>query len=84
MTQAPPTQATDASPAPSRMRVAGEVQHRIGDGVLEIIPIGQEVEVSEAIASMVLSWQEGGQGVTAILAKDEFQHYVDAGALTPL
>ena len=84
MTPDTPTQAPGTEPAPFRMRVAGEVQHRIGDGALETIPVGQEVEVNEAIASMVLSWQDEGQGMTAILAKDEFQHYVDTGAIVPV
>jgi hypothetical protein len=84
MTQATPTQATDASPAPFRVRVTGDVQHRIGDGALETIPVGQEVEVDEAIASMVLSWKEDGQGMTAILAKNEFQHYMDTGAIVAI
>lgn len=63
------------------MRVASAVHHRLGDGMLEIIPLGQEVEVTEAIATMVLSWREEGQGINAILAKQEYQHYLQTGAI---
>ncbi len=69
------------SEIPFTVRVVGEVQHRIGDGILETIPMGQEVAVTEAIATMVLSWKEDGQGMNAILAKPEFQLYVANGAI---
>lgn len=63
------------------MRIAAEVHHRLGDGVLEVIPVNQEVEVTEAMATMVLSWKDDGQGVNAILSKQEFEHYVQTGAI---
>lgn len=63
------------------MRVTAKIHHRLGDGMLEAIPVGQEVEVTEAMATMVLSWKDDGQGINAILAKQEFQHYLQTGAI---
>ena len=65
-------------------RIQGKVQHRVGDGPLEAIPVGQEVKVDMAIASMVLSWTSEGQPVTVSLARDEFMHYVDEGSIVIL
>ena len=62
-------------------RIVGEVKHRVGDGPLELIPVGEEVEVNMAIASMVLSWMSEGQPVTVTLAREEFMEYVDTGAI---
>lgn len=59
--------------------IKGRVQHRVGDGPLEDIPVGQEVEVATAIASLVLSWESEGQPITVTLAKDEFDLYVSQG-----
>ncbi|MBF5002974.1 hypothetical protein [Diaphorobacter caeni] len=63
--------------------VQGKVQHRAGDGPLEEIPVGTEVQVDTAIASYVLSWidPEDDQPETVTLAKREFEHYVDNGDL---
>lgn len=75
---------TDASrdlPDSFRARVVGKVQHRVGDGPLEPIPPGQEVQVEVAIASMVVSWTSEGQPVTVTLAREEFLEYVDLGAI---
>ena len=71
-----------ATEAPFTVRVLGDVQHRIGDGALETIPVGKTVEVSEAIATMVLSWEEEGNRINAVLAKQEFEHYIESGALS--
>ena len=65
-------------------RIQGKVQHRVGDGPLEAIPVGQEVQVDVALASMVLSWTSEGQPVTVTLARDEFLHYVDEGSIAIL
>lgn len=64
-------------------RVTGKVEHRVGDGPSELIPQGIEMQVDTAIASYVLSWTdpEGTQPETAYLAKREFEHYVEVGAL---
>lgn len=63
-------------------RVSGKVEHRVGDGPSELIPEGVEVQVDTAIASYVLSWNdENQQPETAYLAKREFEHYVETGAL---
>lgn len=64
-------------------QVVGKVQHRAGDGPLEDIPVGTEVEVDTAIASYVLSWKsaEDQQPITVTLAKRELEHYVEVGAL---
>ena len=37
-------------------RVTGKVEHRVGDGPSEQIPMGIEMKVDTAIASYVLSW----------------------------
>lgn len=64
-------------------RVAGKVEHRVGDGPSEVIPVGTSMQVDTAIASYVLSWIDPKdlQPETAYLAKREFEHYVDVGAL---
>ena len=64
-------------------RVTGKVEHRVGDGPSEQIPMGIEMKVDTAIASYVLSWvdPEDQQPETASLAKREFEHYVEVGAL---
>ncbi len=70
-------------PAHFQARVLGKVEHRSGDGPLEQIPVGTEMEVDTAIASYVLSWTNTGdqQPETVYLAKREFEHYVETGAL---
>jgi hypothetical protein len=70
-------------PAHFQARVVGEVLHRSGDGPLECIPVGTDMQVDTAIASYVLSWVnlEDQQPETVYLAKREFEHYVDVGAL---
>ena len=64
-------------------RVKGKVEHRVGDGASELIPEGIEMKVDTAIASYVLSWVDpkDQQPETAYLAKREFEHYVEVGAL---
>lgn len=64
-----------------KARIQGKVQHRVGDGVLEAIPVGLDVQVDVAMASMVLSWFSEGQPVTVTLARDEFLFYVDEGSI---
>ena len=68
-------------PAHFKAQVVGKVQHRAGDGPLEDIPAGTEVQVDTAIASYVLSWVEGADPITVTLAKRELEHYVDSGDL---
>ena len=67
-----------------KARILGKVQHRVGDGQLEDIPVGQEVLVDVAIASMVVSWVSEGQPVTVTLAREEFLFYVDEGSIAIL
>lgn len=64
-----------------KARIDGRVQHRVGDGALEDIPVGLEVQVDVAMASMVVSWVSEGQPVTVTLAREEFLFYVDEGAI---
>jgi len=65
-----------------RARVDGNVQHRPGDGVLEDIPVGTEVQVDTALASYVLSWTDkDDHPMIVTLAKREFEFYVDEGAI---
>ena len=63
--------------------VEGKVQHRVGDGPLEEMPVGTEVQVDTALASYVLSWNDPSDNQPEIvtLAKREFEHYVDNGDL---
>lgn len=72
---------TSGLPQNFRARIVGLVQHRVGDGPLESIPKGQEVNVELALASMVVSWISDGQPVTVTLAREEFLEYVDIGAI---
>ncbi|MEG2767440.1 MAG: hypothetical protein RR943_08210 [Comamonas sp.] len=67
-----------------KARIQGKVQHRVGDGQLEDVPVGQEVQVDVAIASMVVSWVSEGQPVTVTLAREEFLFYVDEGSIAIL
>ncbi|WP_159917018.1 hypothetical protein [Pantoea sp. 18069] len=77
----PTTAPCTALPEHFQARIQGHVQHRVGDGALEDIPVGQTVQVDTAIASMVLSWESEGQPVTVTLAKEEFELYVSNGAI---
>lgn len=63
--------------------VEGKVQHRVGDGPLEEMLVGTEVQVDTALASYVLSWTDPAdhQPEIVTLAKREFEHYVDNGDL---
>jgi hypothetical protein len=70
-----------ALPAHFKARIDGRVQHRVGDGVLEDVPKGLEVQVDVALASMVLSWVSEGQPVTVTVAREEFLFYVDEGSI---
>lgn len=70
-----------ALPEHFQARIVGLVQHRVGDGALEDIPVGQMVQVDTALASLVVSWESEGQPVTVTLAKDEFELYVSQGAI---
>lgn len=68
-------------PTKFKARITGEVHHRVGDGPLELIPLGEEVNVDVALASMVVSWTSDGQPVTVTVAREEFLEYVDTGAI---
>lgn len=63
------------------IRIEGKVQHRVGDGPVDDLPIGQEMKVDVAIASMVLSWVSDGQPITVSVAREEFLLYVDEGSI---
>ena len=78
MTQTPQEETTGDH---FQARVDGQVQHRVGDGQLEFIPVGVTVSVVPAIATMVVSWVEDGQPQNSVLAKDEFERYEESGAL---
>lgn len=75
----PSTEPRTAYPEHFQAVIRGRVQHRVGDGALEDIPVGQKVDVATAIASLVLSWESEGQPVTVTLAKEEFDLYVSQG-----
>ena len=85
MTTATQTPATSTElPQHFQARIEGRVQHRVGDGPTADIPVGQEVQVDVAIASMVLSWRSEGQPVTVTVAREEFLFYVDEGSIVIL
>ena len=66
-------------------RVVGKVETRVGDGVLEEMPVGTTVQVDTALASYVLSWiDEEKNSMIVTLAKREFELYVDSGAIEVL
>lgn len=81
MTEQSETHPSTELPEHFKARIDGKVQHRVGDGVLEDIPMGLEVQVDVAIASMVLSWTSEGQPVTVTVAREEFLLYVDEGSI---
>ena len=62
-------------------RILGKMHHRVGDGPLEALPIGIDVQVDVAIASMVVSWVSEGQPVTVTVAREEFFYYMDEGSI---
>lgn len=68
-------------PESFQARITDKVLHRVGDGMVEEIPMGIEVRVDMAMASMVLSWTSEGQPVNVTVAREEFMHYVDTGAI---
>lgn len=80
----PNTKPRTVFPAHFQARISGHVQHRVGDGALDDIPVGLTVQVATAIASMVLSWESEGQPVTVTLAKEEFELYVATAAIDVL
>lgn len=84
MTTIPETDAITQLPERFQARIEGRVQHRVGDGPLDDIPKGQEVQVDVALASMVVSWTSEGQPVTVTLAREEFMYYVDEGRIAIL
>ena len=63
--------------------VRGKVEHRVGDGPAEQMPLDIEMKVETALASYVLSWVDpkDRHPEIAYLAKREFEHYVEVGAL---
>ena len=67
-----------------KARINGKVLHRVGDGVTDALPLGVEVQVDVAMASMVVSWCSEGQPVTVTVARDEFLFYVDEGSIAIL
>lgn len=77
----PSTEPSTQFPEHFQAVIRGHVQHRVGDGPLEDIPVGLKVDVATAIASLVLSWESEGQPVTVTLAKEEFELYVSQGAI---
>lgn len=67
-----------------KARVEGKMHHRVGDGPLEALPVGIEVQVDMAIASMVVSWLSEGHPVTVTVAREEFFYYMDEGSIVLL
>jgi hypothetical protein len=84
MTANSETHTSTELPENFKARIQGKVQHRVGDGPLEEIPVGLEVLVDVALASMVLSWVSEGQPITVTLAREEFLFYVDEGSIAIL
>ena len=73
------TQHPHAYPENFKARITGAVQHRIGDGQLETLPTNQDVDISTAIASYVVSWMAEGHPITVSLSKPDFEYHVEQG-----
>ena len=61
-------------------RIVGNVEFRAGDGPQLKIPEG-DVQVLMADDSVVLTWTESGQSLTAAIPKLEFDRYIQDGAI---
>ncbi|SDJ15699.1 hypothetical protein [Variovorax sp. OV700] len=61
-------------------RIVGNVEFRAGDGPKLKIPEGN-CQILMADDSVVVTWQEGGQSLTAAIPKIEFDRYIQEGAV---
>jgi len=61
-------------------RIAGEVEFRAGDGPQLRIPEG-ECQVMIADDSVVLTWNEDGNPLTAAIPKTEFDRFIQEGKI---
>jgi hypothetical protein len=61
-------------------RIAGRVEFRAGDGPQLKIPEGS-CQILMADDSVVLTWSEKGQSLTAAIPKIEFDRYIEEGAI---
>jgi hypothetical protein len=61
-------------------RIAGPVEFRAGDGPQLKIPEGN-CQILMADDSVVLTWTENGQSLTAAIPKIEFDRYIEDGAI---
>ena len=60
--------------------IRGEVNFRVGDGMLMPIPDGP-VDIEVADDSVTLSWIEGDDTGSAAITRDEFERYVREGKI---
>jgi hypothetical protein len=60
--------------------IRGEVQFRVGDGVMLPVPDGP-VEIDIADDSVTLSWQEGRAASSTAITRDEFERYAREGKI---
>jgi hypothetical protein len=61
-------------------RIVGPVEFRAGDGPQLKIPEG-DCQAMMADDSVVLTWTEDGQSLTAAIPKIEFDRYLQSGAI---
>lgn len=61
-------------------RIAGPVAFRAGDGPELKIPEG-DCQVLMADDSVVLTWTEDGESLTAAIPKIEFDRFIEKGAI---
>ena len=61
-------------------RIVGNVEFRAGDGPNLKIPEGN-CQILMADDSVVVTWQEGGQSLTAAIPTIEFDRYIQEGAV---
>jgi len=61
-------------------RIAGPVEFRAGDGPQLKIPEGN-CQILMADDSVVLTWMDTGQSLTAAIPKIDFDRYIEQGAI---
>lgn len=71
---------TSSTPQQIDARIAGPVEFRAGDGPGLTIPEG-DCQAMVAEDSVVLTWSEEGQSLTAAIPKIEFDRYISSGAI---
>lgn len=64
-------------------KVTGDVEYRLGDGPMLLIPRGP-IEIQLAADSAVLSWGDGGAAQSTALPIADYERYVAEGLIASL